>query len=229
MASEIENTIKASFSRVKEHMDTLEAEIKANREFIISQNKHIESQNERIMVLQTEINSQKSLLEGQIKVQNVQIQGNKTESKQITSLFSLERSNSNRNRGVQSINHSTINQSLNSQSLDVHAFSDNLPAILSKVSRQEFLTFLMVYQLEDQIGQVTYADIAKGLELTASCVRSYISNLIKKGLPIVKKRYNNKITVLSIPKEIRGLNLKKQIINTFYQIDPTQKKLGEDF
>jgi hypothetical protein len=229
MVPEIEDTIKVSFLRVKEHISALEAEIKANREFIISQNKHIELQNSRILGLEEAFISQKTSLKSQIHDKIAKLEQNILNSPDRPPIYSLSNDNSIRNKGVQSINHSTVNQSLNSQSIDTNSFSEQLPSILVKVSRQEFLTFLMVYQLEDQIGQVTYADIAKGLELTASCVRSYVSNLIKKGLPIVKKRYNNKITVLSIPKEIRGLNLKKQIVNTFYNLDPTQKKLGKDF
>lgn len=36
-----ENAIKESFKRVKEHMVALEREVRANREFIIAQNKQI--------------------------------------------------------------------------------------------------------------------------------------------------------------------------------------------
>jgi len=60
-------------------------------------------------------------------------------------------------------------------------------------------------------------------------VRTYISGLIKKGLPVVKSKYNNKLIILTIPAEIRGLNLKNRLVQTYYSLDPSQKKLSEDF
>ena len=219
MSSDIEDAIKESFKRVKEHIHALEAEIKANREFIISQNQQIKAQNTKIKALLDQINSQ--------KCSKTPKMAHKSPSLLKKSL--LENKNSIRNNRVQSINHSTINQSLNNHSLDIMRFKEDLPFILERVSRQEFMTFLMIYQLEEQIGRVSYDSVATGLNLTTSCVRSYVSQLIKKGLPVVKSRYNNRVTILSIPPEIRGLNMKKQLIQMFYELDPNQKKLFDEF
>ena len=222
MGSEQEEALKKAFKRVKGHIEALEGEIRANRQFIISQNQQIEAQNRQILAFLEEMKSQKWVN----KAQNGQNQG-KMGGKEP--LLSLEKSVSRSNKGAQSINHSTVNQSLNNQSLNIMQFREDLPLILDRVSRQEFLTFLMVYQLEEQIGKVSYDAVANGLSLTSSCVRSYVSNLIKKGLPVVKKRYNNRITILSIPPEIRGLNMKKQLIQMFYNLDPNQKKLFDGY
>ncbi len=216
MFSRDKNKVKESFKRAKQHIEALESEILANRAFIIEQNNQIKSQNNQILALLEEIKGLKLS-----KMTNLGVNLIKKEP--------LESRDSIGRKGVQSINHSTVNQSLNNQSLDIIQFKENLPAILEKVSRQEFLTFLMVYQLEEQIGRVSYDSVAKGLNLTTSCVRSYVSTIIKKGLPVVKTRYNNKITILSIPPEIRGLNMKKTLIQTFYDLDPNQKKLFDRF
>lgn len=99
----------------------------------------------------------------------------------------------------------------------------------SALSRQEFLTFLTVYQLEEEIEHVSYIDISAKLGLTEGCIRSYVSSLIKKGIPLVKLRYNNKVVYMSIPKEFRALNLKRELMALYYKADPTQKTLGEGF
>ena len=133
------------------------------------------------------------------------------------------------NKGVQSINHSTINQSLNSQSINVQTFKDELPKVLDRVSRQEFITFMTIFQQEDELGQVTYDSLAQALKITAGCVRTYVSGLIKKGFPVVKAKYNNKLIILKIPEEFKNLTLKKRLMNTFYNLDPSQKSITDDF
>lgn len=93
------------------------------------------------------------------------------------------------------------------------------------LTRREFLLYLTVYQLEDDFDKVTYDDLSRHLKLTPGCIRTHISNIIKKGLPIQVSKINNKIVILSIPKEFRNLNLKTRLINLYNNQDPSQKKL----
>ncbi|MFH1637712.1 MAG: HTH domain-containing protein [Candidatus Woesearchaeota archaeon] len=83
------------------------------------------------------------------------------------------------------------------------------------LSRQELMTFLAVYQLEEDDGKVTYASIAKKLKLTEGCIRTYVSSLIKKGIPVVKKRVNNKLILLFVSPEFRDLGLKKELMQIY--------------
>ena len=99
--------------------------------------------------------------------------------------------------------------------------------LFSLLSKQEFLTFLTIYQLEEDLeGYVSYIDIAAKLELTEGCIRTYVSSLIKKGIPVLKTKHNNKVVYLSISREFRALNIKKDLMILYYKADPTQKTLS---
>ena len=88
---------------------------------------------------------------------------------------------------------------------------------------------MTIYQLEDEIKQVSYTDVAKKLNLTEGCIRTYVSSLIKKGLPLVKKKYNNRLVFLVISPEFKDLKLKQKLIDTYYHLDHSQKRLSEPF
>lgn len=95
-----------------------------------------------------------------------------------------------------------------------------------KLTKKELALYLTIYQLEDDLEkEVKHTELAKQLDLTEDGVRSYISRILKKGVPLVRKKHNNKTTLLSIPLEIRDLNLKKRLLDLYYTQDPTQKRL----
>ncbi|MBI5871635.1 hypothetical protein HZB88_00955 [archaeon] len=95
------------------------------------------------------------------------------------------------------------------------------------LSNQEFLTFLTLYHLEDEVGKVTYPLIAKTLNLSEGCIRTYMSSLIKKGIPIIKVKINNRVTLLSLSQDFRSLNLKKTLSDLYYtRSDAEQKHLN---
>ncbi|MFH1972806.1 MAG: hypothetical protein ABIJ18_04995 [archaeon] len=211
MVDSKEDAIKEAFRRVKEHMEALEKEIKANREFLIEQNKQIFT------------------LIDQLKTQNSQIKALEASKPQNSPDLSLKNEDSSGNKGVSLDGYSLPGYSLDGYSLNIQELQENLPSILSRLSKQEFLTFLTIYQLEEEVSKVTYDDVGHSLKITSGCVRTYVSGLIKKGLPVLKSKYNNKVIILSIPPEIRSLNIKKKLINTYYNLDPTQKKLDDTF
>lgn len=96
----------------------------------------------------------------------------------------------------------------------------------SSLSKQEFLTFLTVYQLEEEVEHVSYIDISAKLNLSEGCIRTYVSSLIKKGIPLFKTKYNNKVVYLSIIKDFRALNFKRELMALYYKSDPSQKTLS---
>jgi len=236
MADSKEEAIRNSFQKAKEHVLALEREVLANREFIIRQNEQLQDQSKQI----------EGIL-GRIKVleaSKVHLAENEAQETEDFSDVKIEKEKENapvkvvsplknevslgRNR-VSLDGYSLAGYSLPHYSLNMQKFLEDLPMILRRLSKQEFMTFLTIYQQEDEGKQVTYDSVAEQLKITAGCVRTYISGLIKKGLPIVKAKYNNKIVILSIPTEIRGLNLKNKLVQTYYNLDPTQKRLGEHF
>ena len=225
--SNLKKSIKVSFQHVKEDIEALEREIKQNREFIISQNeqikvqnKQIEAQNDKILSLLQKIDDFKPKKAS--KPQNSEELGDILEKP-------LKSDDSKGRKGVSLDGYSLAGYSFTSYSHDFKGFQEDLPRLLSLLSKQEFITFMTIFQQEDDLGQVTYDTVAKALKITPGCIRTYVSGLIKKGFPVEKGKYNNKIVILRIPEEIRNLSLKKKLMNTFYRLDPSQRSLSDDF
>ncbi|MBT5029897.1 hypothetical protein HON03_01385 [archaeon] len=236
IVSDLKEAVKKSFSRVKNHFEALEGEVRHNRDYLIKQNNSIESLNAQIKALEAkikELEDSKLSFSQDINSESVDVSHLDSPSEPETSSELSDSSLSNDisigNRGVSLDGYSLPGYSLPSYSLDIRAFKEDLSNILSRLSRQEFMTFLVIYQQEEQIKLVTYESLSKELKISSGCVRTYVSGIIKKGIPIVKSKYNNKVIILSVPSEIRGLNLKKRLIQIFYNLDPSQKKLGDKF
>ncbi len=126
-----------------------------------------------------------------------------------------------RNKGVQSINQSLINQSITNQSLTLQP-SFELEKTLQTLTNKEFLVFLTIFQSKS----ITYTQIAQKLSLTLSCVRSYVSELIRKKIPLIKRKLNNRKVILSVNNEFKKLISEQKLINLYYQnMDPEQTTL----
>jgi len=114
-------------------------------------------------------------------------------------------------------------------SLDTHINIYDLQQIdqtFKKLTKKEFLIFLTIYQLEEDLNNpVDYKSIANHLKVTEAGIRSYISSLIKKRVPIEKIKLNNRVAVLSIDKEFRALRLKSKLIDIYSQLDTNQTRL----
>ncbi len=129
------------------------------------------------------------------------------------------------------INHSTsiqspIKHSLNTQSLNIQSLKKDLVERFNTLTSQEFLIFLTIYQLEEDFGRsITYNDLSEKLSLTTGCIRGYVSALIRKNLPIIKSKINNRTLTLSINPDFKDLNLKQKLTNLYYDQDPDQTKL----
>ncbi len=74
-----------------------------------------------------------------------------------------------------------------------------------RLTEQEILVFSTLYQIDEETGPTDYKTIAKKLGLTESSIRDYIGRLIKKGIPVDKKRINNKIIQLSISQNLKKI------------------------
>ena len=74
-----------------------------------------------------------------------------------------------------------------------------------RLTDQEILVFSTLYQIEENTGPTDYKTIAEKLNLTESSIRDYVGRLIKKGIPVDKKRINNKNISLSISKNLKKI------------------------
>lgn len=80
-----------------------------------------------------------------------------------------------------------------------------------RLSKREQEVFLILYTLEEIKGSVTYLDIARKLCLTEDIVASYISNIIQKGVPIIKRYIANQAH-LSLNPKFKALQAKENIL-----------------
>ena len=74
-----------------------------------------------------------------------------------------------------------------------------------RLTEQELLIFSTIYQIEEEQGYANYKLLAEKLDLTESSVRDYVGRLIKKGIPIEKKKVNNKQIKLSISQNLKKI------------------------
>ncbi len=74
-----------------------------------------------------------------------------------------------------------------------------------KLTDQELLVFSTLYQLDEEDGYSDYKTLAKKLNLTESSIRDYIGRLIKKGIPVEKKRISNKYVRLKVSDNLKKI------------------------
>jgi len=189
--------VRNSFKKVKEHINKLENEIRELKELVSIKNKEIIALNEKRSPFLRD---------------NEKISENKP--------FSEESSIGN--KGVYSFIHSFTRHSFIKQLGNIN----DLITQFQQLPRQELLVFLTLQHLEDELKHpITYFDISKPLKLSEGCIRTYVSNLIKKGFPILKNRINNRIIALTVDKNFKNINLKQKLEDIYYGLDQNQTKL----
>jgi uncharacterized coiled-coil DUF342 family protein len=83
-------------------------------------------------------------------------------------------------------------------------------SIRAELSEKEKDIFLVLYTASEQ-KPLTYADIAQIIKEEEYLTAGYITNLIEKGIPIIK-RYINKTVYLALDKEFRDLQAKNNLL-----------------
>jgi predicted transcriptional regulator len=74
-----------------------------------------------------------------------------------------------------------------------------------RLTDQEILIFSTIYQIEEEKGYANYKSVSEKLDLTESSVRDYVGRLIKKGIPVDKKKINNKQIQLNISQNLKKI------------------------
>ena len=131
------------------------------------------------------------------------------------------------NEGVQASKQALSKQaSTKHPPLNTFELKEELNDRFNSLKKQEFLVFLTIYQLEEDLKKpVTYKDLSSKMGLSESLIRGYVVNLIEKGIPVRKNKVNNVITILTIDPNFRDLGLKQKLTNLFYRQDPDQTSL----
>lgn len=76
---------------------------------------------------------------------------------------------------------------------------------LKKLTHQELAVFTTIYQLEEEGFIADYPLLSQKLNLTESSIRDYVQRILKKGLPLIKTKENNKRILLSISLELKKI------------------------
>ena len=87
---------------------------------------------------------------------------------------------------------------------------------VKKLNRREQDVFLAIYTLEEEKGSLTYDDIAKNLKISEQLAANYVTCLIEKGVPIIK-RYVNSKPHLKLDPEFKTLQAKENILQLSLQ------------
>src|SRR3989344_4753451 len=192
--------VKKSFLKAKEDISNIENQFKELKELFSKQNKDILALSEKIEYFFKE-NSKK---EDKIDFFNSSI-GNKGVVN---------------NRQQSTVNHqqsSTMQSNEQQWISDDQAINNNQHQTLTfrfkTLTDREFSVFLAIYELEKQLSEVTYADLANKLSLTETTIRSCVNRLVSKQLPLTKERFFNKKTTLTIDKNFKELSLLNKLIN----------------
>src|SRR3989344_5534132 len=87
----------------------------------------------------------------------------------------------------------------------LNIYKNELAQKIRALTQQEFLVYTTIVQLEEEGCIVDYPLIATKLKLTESSIRDYTLKLLKKGVPLIKTKENNKKIYLSIPSDIKRI------------------------
>ncbi|MBD3163957.1 HTH domain-containing protein [Candidatus Woesearchaeota archaeon] len=79
------------------------------------------------------------------------------------------------------------------------------------LSNNEQDVFLVLYMLEEKKGAVTYSDIAARTGLSRDLIANYITRMIEKNIPIIKRYVNNQ-PLLRLDPQFKRLQAKENIL-----------------
>ena len=82
---------------------------------------------------------------------------------------------------------------------------------VKKLNRREQEVFLIIYTLEEEKEHVTYADISERLGISEQLAGNYVTSIIEKGVPIIK-RYINSKPYLKLDSDFKTLQTKENIL-----------------
>ena len=88
------------------------------------------------------------------------------------------------------------------------------------LTKTEKDVFLVIYALEDEKGLVSCEQIRKKMGLSVYMVNEYLSRLVEKGIPLMKK-YVNGVPYINLNPEFKRIQAKENIL----MIDTAQKEL----
>ncbi len=65
--------------------------------------------------------------------------------------------------------------------------------------------FSSIYELEEQGLDVDYQSLAQKCNLSEISIRDYVHKIMKKGIPLIKFKLQNKRIMLKIPEDLKKI------------------------
>ena len=110
---------------------------------------------------------------------------------------------------------------------DLEILDSNLKEFITSLSDREFLIFISIYQLEDELKRpITYNDLFEKLNLSSFSLRNAMGELFKKKSPLIKQKMHNSIVGFSIKPDFRALRIGDKILD-FRRSFENQTKLSD--
>ena len=100
-----------------------------------------------------------------------------------------------------------LQEKIETLKLSIHEKEEESYSVTSLTFREKEV-FLVLYESEEML---TYEEIAKKLGLTKELVASYVTNLVIKGVPVIKK-YSDSIIYVILDSKFKASQAKKNII-----------------
>jgi len=92
-------------------------------------------------------------------------------------------------------------------------FKKELRLKFKKLTNQEILVFSTIYQIEEERGYTNYKLLAERLNLSESSIRDYVRRLLRKNVPLEKRKINNKEVKIIISPNLRKIASLETILN----------------
>ena len=221
--------IKEAFNKVKQDIDSLTEEVSSLKKALVETRERMIEMCEVLKQVgkKQEFQEQKSLLDSstQTSTQNRINSTSSTQTSTDNTLFKPQKAQilsfSTGNGGVstdrqtdrQTHQQTEKQEEIQKNSIDNAAeILDSLDSIKKEIrlkfkgiTNQELLVFSTIYQLEEEGKDVDYRMIAQRLDLTESSIRDYVQRLVRKGIPVDKKKINNKSIQLSISQNLKKI------------------------
>ena len=89
---------------------------------------------------------------------------------------------------------------------------DELTNPIRSLTINEKEVFMILYTLGEEKEYISYEDIARNLGLTEQLAMSYVTNIIEKGVPIMKRYIANKVH-LKLNPDFKRLQAKENLLN----------------
>ena len=166
---ERDERIRISFQRVKEDINSFKIALEEQKNEIIDLKKKIDEIYSFISEIKENKDSFKKSSNGNKGVIN-----------------DHQQSSTMNNNEQQS---STIKKDLQAS---IRELSQNLSSTFQALTDREFSVFVAVFELQKQLPEVTYTDLANKLQISEPTIRNTINRLISKNIPLQKSRFFNK-------------------------------------